>query len=638
MFAGLRRMPALEVLLAFAVPLVFTSVPARGFTVESAMELQQMLFGCSVEEGWLGGDHVASFHLQGGRYVWLFGDSFTNRTAKGVKPEGDALAQCNYFPSRNCAMPTNTMATWDNSSSSRSRSLKFHVRFDNRTGRPTSMLWPPDWAGLGRTPKVPTCRSCSLWAPPSVLHRSPEQCARGLAMDKGGCCSTVGKGCAGYCCHDELYFSTMAGIANQKGDKAFLLARMGKASKVMPQHGDTFGTYGVSIGNVRKAPEDWTYESARMPGTHVWPWSHWNETMQFFSAISRAYATEKNDLVYLLGNIGRSRVLARADLNELLDLKWEAVEFWTEDLVWQPYRHSALAKNPEKAKGGPKLARLWEFDSPEASLHFDKRIDKWLVPEVRARERDIIFRMASAITGPYQRLVVGSVPADIVQSDLEDWDVRSVKNHPELASEQCLWVLSMVFHWKSEVSPPPLPGLFNFPRLLCVTGSLDELDKNFTSEPPSDGCALEDVTNALGNRACGLNSGCHSCQARAEFLAREEGQTLAAAYRIIAAQFREQCGVMARCAQKAAEAASFLQAWDAALPGADSRAARWRWRLGAGLLALPGLLAMALPVSLGLTVLRRHRHGLQRLLSEDPLGPAAAPLGDDSASSCDSAA
>mmetsp|Transcript_29071 Transcript_29071/g.67622 ORF Transcript_29071/g.67622 Transcript_29071/m.67622 type:complete len:639 (+) Transcript_29071:52-1968(+) len=564
---ALKRVPGAEELrcmlplgwlwpLALAMGMLRTT--ASDFHIQAASELQEVLFGSSARNGWLGGHHVSSFPTSKGGHVWMFGDSFMNVTTKKAKPEGDELAQCNYFPSRNCAMPTNSFAT-------RSRlggPLMFHPTFDSRSGRPTSALWPPGWGSIGNVTKTPSCKGCSLWASPTLLSRSPEQCAaaaQGLEMDKGGCCSTVAAPCPGYCCHNELYFSGMAGMAHERRDEILVMARMSKGSKLMPRDGQTFGTYAVVISNAGAPPQEWTYSSHRMPDTHVWPWSDWDKTKQFFSAICAAEEPTQPNLVYLLGFMGHHRVLARANLTDLLNFTWSNVQFWGPQQTWCPY---------EKHETIPKLAALWELESEEVSLHYDKRIGKWVVPEVRSSDKVVLFRLSSSITGPYRTLILGRVPNDAVLSELVHWDVGSVKNHPELASGNCLWVLSIVFYWKSQVTPPPQPGLHHFPRLLCVTGSLYHVRHSASKDPDDKAtlpvkCTADVLQRIAGNLACDPSSGCHSCRARASHLQHSKSISLAESYRLVAVEFAEVCSAFSQCPRKVAA----LQRWDAVAGG-----------------------------------------------------------------------
>mmetsp|Transcript_138822 Transcript_138822/g.431864 ORF Transcript_138822/g.431864 Transcript_138822/m.431864 type:complete len:561 (+) Transcript_138822:105-1787(+) len=541
-------------------------------------------------------------------------------TPAPAAPEGDALAECNYFPSRSCALTTNSFATWDASAPR----LAFHTSVDERTGQATSTLWPPGWGSSGRTPKVPSCTSCSLWRPPTVLHRSPEDCDEagpggggGVRMDQGGCCSSPSGVCPGYCCNAELYFGTMVGVASDTGDRLFLAAQMGKASEVMPHQGRTFGTYGVSVrtAGASTLPEDWTYESDRMPGTRVWPWSNWNESTQFFSAMSRARASSQFDLVYLLGFMGRWRVLARANLTDLLDFRWRHVEFLADGHVWQPYTNSAI----------PALALLWEYHSSETSLHYDERVHKWIVPEVRARDKTVVFRVAPAIAGPYEEVVVGPVPMDALQSDPENCDVRAVKSHPEFASAGCPWVLSVVLHWRSQDTPPPKPGLHRFPRMLCVRGELSMAATPGRRVPPAGdaagaACGPASLRTVVDGMACGMDSGCHSCGSRAKYLVHTEGSTLQAACGTVAAQFPEACGALARCGAEQLRAAVLLEAWAAGQgPGATALAAARPVFAPGKLAALVLLAALALA---GLAARRRRRAWV---LLEDAAGGLADP-------------
>merc|ERR1712061_828234 len=68
----------------------------------------------------------------------------------------------------------------------------------------------------------------------------------------------------------------------------------------------------------------------------------------------------------------------------------------------------------------------------------------------------------------------------MVHSDLREWHVKSVRSHPELVSNSCQWVLSMVFYWVPTDAKPPSPGLHYFPRLVCIKG-LSET----TTPPPA---------------------------------------------------------------------------------------------------------------------------------------------------------
>jgi len=595
--------------IALCVQMVAAQSSAN-FKISPATKLQNALFGTAAMSGWLGGDHVSSFRLSDGQYVWSFGDSLSNLTDHAIKigPEATEGATCNFFPARNCAMPTNTFALWYSSSAE----LRFHTKFDARTGRPTSIVWPPDWGGSGEKPKVPACDSCSLWVPPTVLGQREASCVasggQGVLLDKGSCCATISSGCPGYCCHDELYFSSMTGVSSKTGDHLLFLARMSKFSEHMPDQGQTFGTFAISVNNPRsaKSPADWRYRSSAMPGTTVWPWSQGKPPPQFFSAVSHAHAESQPDLLYLLGAMGPYRILARANMTSLLNFDWSRVEFWSDGLFWKPYGTIPLENGSI-----PSLAPLWKFHSAEATLHYDARINKWLVPEVS--DKVIVFRVASVITGPYQMLVVGRVPADVVGSDLGHWDVDSVKNHPELASEECHWVLSMVFHWKPTYMLPPVPGVHHFPRLLCVKADqLHAMGKGLTSLESQGvaACSGDIVKRVQSNVVCRDDDGCHSCHARAAFIASSEGKELEEAYDNVAERYPQGCGQLAQCKAEVVRSLSLGQAWDAQEIAFDqgvqepsgSGEASPHWFLA------PGLMVFALvPIGLVLAVTRCRR-------------------------------
>jgi len=538
------------------------------FALRTAVDLQARLFGSAARQGWLGGDHGASFRLHGKRYLWIFGDTLTNSsTAASSNPEEGESAGCNYFASRRCAMPTNTFATWDGSTSD--SSLEFHMQYDRRSGEPTSFLWPPGWGGSGRTPKTPACNSCSLWKHPTVLHQTEEQClasgAKGVQRDKGACCSTVSSACPGYCCHDELYFRPMAGMTNAAGDRVLIMTNMGKESAVMPNQGWSYGTYAVSIRTGgQQSPRQWEYSSARMPGTQVWPWTNWSTSKQFYSAMAEAREPEQPDLIYLLGMMGRSRILARANLSDVLDFRWERMQFLAAGRHWRYYAEGTDI---------PEVESLWSSRPSGVSLHFDPRLGMWLTPEVDSETKIIVFRVSASVTGPYKAWIVGRLPSDIVHSDLNRWDVRSVKNHPELVSSKCLWVLSIIFYWRSSDAPPPSPGLHYFPRLICVTGNYTHHGKIVTPKPLSaemmtpappavNPCDPRELKKLEDTLACSdLGDGCHTCRQRAEWIVKHNSRSLREAYGIVAEEFPQGCGGILQCKEHLL--ANAQQAWEA---------------------------------------------------------------------------
>mmetsp|Transcript_59851 Transcript_59851/g.118650 ORF Transcript_59851/g.118650 Transcript_59851/m.118650 type:complete len:685 (-) Transcript_59851:43-2097(-) len=604
-----RRQPPLALAVVASLGLQIANGQARWvFNTTAAAELQDAVLGPAARQGWLGGDHISSFELGGGRYIWAFGDSMSNLTIGDAEPEGDALSVCNFFPAKNCAMPTNVFATWTGpvppgpigprdapmQEEGPPKLLQFHFSFDQRSGQPTSTLWPPGWGGSGHTPKRPTCKGCSLWQAPTQLYRSREQCAatgsRGVEKDKGGCCSSLSGACPGFCCHKEFYFRSTTGIASLAGDRIFLLSQMGKESSVMPAHGETYSTYGITVNNAASAasPADWQYTTARMPDTHVWPWSNVNETTQFFNAVVRAREQQQPDLVYLLGSRGKARVLARANLTDLMAFHWGNLQFWAEGRVWQPYSASLM----------PELLPLWEFRPSEVTLHWDERLGGWLVPEVDRETKVVLFRVGETITGPYRTHLVGSVPPTSLMPKLSNWDTLAVKNHPELATKTCQWVLSMVFFWQSTDTPPPAPGLHRFPRFLCVSGqsastttitSLQQStvtsttvtdvpaapptdvpstpvrpDHGVVGPPPNGVCTAEYLSAIQENMACSdMGDGCHTCRKRAEWIKRHNGRTLETAYGIVAADFPQGCGAIMQCKEQlSAQIAGLEKAWD----------------------------------------------------------------------------
>jgi len=626
------------------------------FNTTAAAELQDAVLGPAARQGWLGGDHVSSFELGGGRYIWAFGDSMSNLTIGNADPEGDALSVCNFFPAKNCAMPPNVFATLvgplppgpvgprDASLEppATPKPLQFHFSFDQRSGQPTSTLWPPGWGGSGHTPKRPRCKGCSLWQAPTVLYRSREQCsakgASGVEKDKGGCCSSLSGACPGFCCHKEFYFRSTAGIASLAGDRVFLLSQMGKESLVMPAHGQTYSTYGITVSNAASAasPADWQYTAARMPDTHVWPWSNLSETKQFFNAIVRAREQQQPDLVYLLGSQGKARILARANLTDLLAFHWDNLQFWSEGRLWQPYKASLM----------PKLLPLWEFRPSEVTMHWDERLGGWLVPEVDRETKVVLFRIGETITGPYRTHLVGSVPPTKLMPNLSHWDTLAVKNHPELATKTCQWVLSMVFFWQSTDTPPPAPGLHRFPRFLCVSGESqstttittleqttttgttvtpapapvdipptpvepEKTDHDETVGPPPGGVCTPEYLRAIqDNMACSdMGDGCHTCRKRAEWIKRHNGRTLETAYGIVAADFPQGCGAIMQCKEQLVEQiASVEKAWDAKLPGSIHAKHMTSATLIMPFQGLCGLLVAAFLTTALVRVTSRHNH------------------------------
>lgn len=371
----------------------------------------------------------------------------------------------------------------------------------------------------------------------------------------------------------------------------------------MPAHGETYSTYGITVSNAAAAasPADWQYTAARMPDTHVWPWSKLNETKQFFNAIVRAREQQQPDLVYLLGSQGKARILARANLTDLLAFHWGSLQFWAEGRLWLPYKASLM----------PKLLPLWEFRPSEVSLHWDERLGGWLVPEVDRETKVVLFRVGETITGPYRTHLVGSVPKTSLMPNLSHWDALAVKNHPELATKSCQWVLSMVFFWQSTDTPPPAPGLHRFPRFLCVSGAstsgptngetpstmtITTVEQTTTTvttvtiapatppvdippapvqqepahnpiigPPPGGVCTPEYLTAIQDNMACSdMGDGCHTCRKRAEWIQRHNGRTLETAYGIVAADFPQGCGAIMQCKEQLVEQIAGLEkAWDA---------------------------------------------------------------------------
>lgn len=529
--------------------------------------------------------------------------------------------------------------------------LQFHFSFDQRSGQPTSTLWPPGWGGSGHTPKRPTCKGCSLWQAPTVLYRSREQCsatgATGVEKDKGGCCSSLSGACPGFCCSKEFYFRTTTGIASLAGDRLFLLSQMGKESPVMPANGETYSTYGITVNNAAAAasPADWQYTAARFPDTHIWPWSKLNETKQFFHAIVRARVQQQPDLVYLLGSQGKARILAQANLTDLLAFHWGNLQFWSEGRLWLPYKASLM----------PKLLPLWEFRPSEVSLHWDDRLGGWLVPEVDRETKVVLFRVGETITGPYRTHLVGSVPKTSLMPNLSHWDTLAVKNHPELATKSCQWVLSMVFLWQSTDTPPPAPGLHRFPRFLCVSGesratiTVTTLEQTTTTAttvtvapaappvtippvpvqpepdhdpiigpPPGGICTPEYLRAIQDNMACSdMGDGCHTCRKRAEWIKRHNGRTLETAYGIVAADFPQGCGAIMQCKEQLVEQIADLEkAWDA-----RTHALVPVKRLASAMPIMPfqglcGLLAVVLLMAALARVTRRH--------NRDTVGPTEA--------------
>jgi hypothetical protein len=597
-------------------------------------DLQKAVFGTAASQGWLGSDRAYSFKLLDRRYVWMFGDTLTNMTDKSAarREERSGTAECNYFASRECAMPTNSFAIWDGSrAAGGDTDLQFDMKFDHRSGQPTSTLWPPGWGGAGQAPKRPACDGCGLWRPPTVLRRTEAECAalgaKGVQMDKGGCCFRDDPVCLGYCCHAELYFRPMAGLASLEGDRVLIMASMGRQSNLMPEQGRSYATYAVSMRNTSTVdePSRWEYLSDRMPDTHVWPWSEPNGTRQFHLGVVRApYKTSRVDLVYLLGLVGDARVLARADLPDLLEFRWERMQFWATDGdhgAWMTYKEATKV---------PKLRPLWTSPPAEDSIYFDEGLQMWMVPEVDSISKILTLRVARAITGPYKRWAVGRLPPDIVTGELAYWDVRSVRSHPELNSTQCRWVFSMTFHWREARTPPPVPGVHFFPRLVCVGGE-GEPSKGPIPEDGAMDCSDEMFKKMEETSACSeVGDGCHTCKERAEWIVRHVRRNLDVAYGIVAAEFPQDCGMVLACKDRLAKMALMvvppapppqpappLQGWDAeamppVAPGSTTGPA------AAALLA--ALAAGALLATLALLG-ARWSHGAARALSP------VAPLG-----------
>ncbi|CAK0818428.1 unnamed protein product [Prorocentrum cordatum] len=94
---------------------------------------------------------------------------------------------------------------------------------------------------------------------------------------------------------------------------------------------------------------------------------------KFHSAIVFGHEDDQPDRVYILGLSGRSRVLARAPLAELLRHDWSGVEFLCPPGdTWLPYSDSGDI---------PELHPLWESEAPEASLVYDESSGAFLAPE-----------------------------------------------------------------------------------------------------------------------------------------------------------------------------------------------------------------------------------------------------------------
>lgn len=573
------------------------------FELSGAGQMQDELFGRAARHGWLGGQGGASFGLRDGSYVWLFGDSFSNLTADGPKAQGGAaetpVAGCNYHAASSCAMPTNSVAIWPSKKGlhdkKRVAPLDFHVRIDNRSGQPTSTLWAPGWGGRGRTPKTPACDGCSLWrrAETQALRRSLEECvaggASGLQNDKGGCCSKGFPVCGGYCCKSELYFQPMTGVSSRTDGKVLVMANMGRQNSAMPEGGETYATYAIAVTNSLEAesPSAWSYTADRMPGTHVWPWSSPNTSVQFHSSIVFGHDEDQPDRVYILGLQGQSRVLARASLPELLRHDWSGVEFLCPPGdSWLPY-----------TDGGdiPELHPLWESEAPEASLVYDESLGAFLAPEVDPTTKEVTLRVSPEAAGPYTTLSLGKIPSDVAKGGVDRWGVQSVHLHPELAGEGCDWVMSVVLRWTGDKSLTPPTGLNLFPRLVCVKADrpLTEPDAGVAlvsqgaavprPEPLSAGAApvvsecdeqrLQDLQNHV---ACSEDSdGCHTCRERVDWIVENNRRTLDVAYSVVAAEFPEDCSELLKCKEdllRRTAAPKTQQAWAVHDGGAEPSA------------------------------------------------------------------
>jgi hypothetical protein len=384
---------------------------------------------------------------------------------------------------------------------------------------------------------------------------------------KGGCCSMEFPVCDGYCCKSELYFQPISGITSKLDDRVLILANMGKQSSNMPNLGETFATYVISVDNSTSSgpPASWRYTSERMPGTTVWPWSEMDSTVQLHYSILPARQKEFPDRVYLFGKQGASRVLARADLSDLLDYQWRRVEFLTAPGKWQPYTAS---------EDIPDLHPLWKSTgSKEPSLYFDESLELWVSPEMDSRGKNIVARVSTSAEGPYAAWKLGRLPSDVAVPSIDRWDVSSVRMHPELSSDECKWVLSVILHWKDPMLPPPQPGLHAFPRLVCVKAlptlskavkELEELKLQVatTDAAAAGGCTPQKLDEIQNRAACSEDSdGCHTCRERADWIVQNDARTPDVAYSIVAAEFPDDCSDVMLCKDELASLEELQQAW-----------------------------------------------------------------------------
>ena len=329
--------------------------------------------------GWLGADSDVSIMISGGktgaRALWIFADTYISSFNKAADQR---LWSGMQMPHSTVALIDCTAAASTSTGERQcSKSPKYHYRKASDGSAQTFWLLPPD----------------------------PDTHAGAI----------------------EPLLWPVAGIASRDGKTVVLLAQRILGGL------NVEGTTAIVVDVTGDDPTQWPYQTTPVPSR--------NGTLNWFSSIFFVKPEDLDDTeVYLFGHDstipgGRQTILARADLAQLVQHDWSALQYW---------QHTGWSDTYETSEMKPLNVPSWE-----TTCHWSSELGVWFTFDT-APDDQISLWTAVEVTGEWSSTVVYKIPGPFSGTMRNgSWLCYAAKSHPELVAKPLRGGndVELVFSW-----------------------------------------------------------------------------------------------------------------------------------------------------------------------------------------------
>lgn len=319
------------------------------------------------ERSWLGADCATSLPLPNASTLWLFGDTLVSGFAGG------------HRTAAGCAMPHQTVALQPD----RQAPLQFSWRENKTSGEPLNFFWPQSSLERAVPCSDPFSETSSYWWVVAGIESSSANLAPGRLL---------------------LLAERVQGTPGQ-----------GLGFKVL-------GTSVIVVDNAADNPVQWSHRSVSLTTCGSASCETWS------AGIVPAHGCGV-DCVYLVGSTGspssgRGQSLLRGSLQEMLELRFDALELLCDDGEWRPW------------DGGTQSAAARSLfpQQSEVSLHFSPHLNRWLVPALDGFGGQHLLLWSTPsddVRGPWTSTLAYTLPAPF--SDIKHVYAYAAKLHPHLS-------------------------------------------------------------------------------------------------------------------------------------------------------------------------------------------------------------